>query len=89
MSSGYSGFYCAECWDTERLRSIAKIDVYSRSEINIVQYIILYCILYIYDKCTVNQFGVNFKNSFPDLPTLILPLDPIEIVFYLIGIDNN
>ena len=32
VSSGYTGFYCAECWDTETLRSIAKIDVFSRSE---------------------------------------------------------
>ena len=32
LSSGYTGFYCAECWDTETLRSIAKIDVFSRSE---------------------------------------------------------
>ena len=37
VSSGYTGFYCAECWDTETLRSIAKIDVFSRSESNISQ----------------------------------------------------
>ena len=29
------------------------------------------------------------NNSFKDLPTLILHLDLIEIVFYLTGIDNN
>ena len=33
VSSGYTGFYCAECWDTETLRSIAKIDVFSRLEL--------------------------------------------------------